>query len=68
VDIILTNNGYTVVNLGIRAVNIVGRAGGCDRWRLLVKSTLVMRDSLEELNARDLWRFQSSGRRPDAAM
>jgi 5-methyltetrahydrofolate--homocysteine methyltransferase len=64
VDIILTNNGYTVVNLGIKQpihniveaalkerVDAIGMSG------LLVKSTLVMRDNLEELNARDLWRF-----------
>lgn len=56
VDIILTNNGYKVVNLGIKqpianiitAINehkpdAVGLSG------LLVKSTVVMRENLEEL-------------------
>jgi 5-methyltetrahydrofolate--homocysteine methyltransferase len=64
VDIILTNNGYTVVNLGIKQPihNIVEtalkeRADAIGMSGLLVKSTLVMRDNLEELNARDLWRF-----------
>jgi 5-methyltetrahydrofolate--homocysteine methyltransferase len=64
VDIILTNNGYTVVNLGIKQpihniieaalqhrVDAIGLSG------LLVKSTLVMKEDLEELNARGLWRF-----------
>jgi 5-methyltetrahydrofolate--homocysteine methyltransferase len=58
VDIILTNNGYEVHNLGIKvAINemiakaeeiqadAIGMSG------LLVKSTLIMRDNLEELNA-----------------
>ncbi len=64
VDIILTNNGYTVINLGIKQPihNIVEtalreRADAIGMSGLLVKSTLVMRDNLEELNARDLWRF-----------
>ena len=64
VDIILTNNGYTVVNLGIKQPihNIVEaalkeRADAIGMSGLLVKSTLIMRDNLEELNARDLWRF-----------
>ena len=61
VDIILTNNGYMVYNLGIKvAINdmiekalevdadAIGMSG------LLVKSTLIMRDNLEELNARGL--------------
>ena len=61
VDIILTNNGYEVHNLGIkvpiadmvRAANetnahAIGMSG------LLVKSTLIMRDNLEELNQQDL--------------
>ena len=61
VDIILTNNGYEVHNLGIkisitemiekaRAVqaDAIGMSG------LLVKSTLIMRDNLEELNAQGL--------------
>ncbi|MFN8103735.1 MAG: methionine synthase [Acidimicrobiia bacterium] len=58
VDIILTNNGYEVHNLGIKQplapildkarevdADAVGMSG------LLVKSTLVMRENLEELNA-----------------
>jgi 5-methyltetrahydrofolate--homocysteine methyltransferase len=61
VDIILTNNGYTVYNLGIKqpiasiieaaeqhAADAIGLSG------LLVKSTVVMREDLEELNRRDL--------------
>ncbi len=61
VDIILTNNGYTVVNLGIKQpistiidaaqehnADAIGMSG------LLVKSTVVMRENLEELNARGL--------------
>ncbi len=61
VDIILTNNGYTVHNLGIKvsigemvqaaqesAADAIGMSG------LLVKSTLVMRDNLVELNDRNL--------------
>ncbi len=61
VDILLTNNGYTVINLGIKQpINAI-----IDAWRehqadaiglsgLLVKSTLVMRESLEVLNERGL--------------
>jgi 5-methyltetrahydrofolate--homocysteine methyltransferase len=61
VDIILTNNGYEVTNLGIKVpisvfiekateigADAIGMSG------LLVKSTLVMRENLEDLNARDL--------------
>ena len=61
VDIILTNNGYTVKNLGIKVgiadmvsaleesnADAIGMSG------LLVKSTLIMRDNLEELNRRNL--------------
>ncbi|MEZ5311816.1 MAG: vitamin B12 dependent-methionine synthase activation domain-containing protein [Microthrixaceae bacterium] len=61
VDIILTNNGYEVHNLGIKisitemiekalevGANAIGMSG------LLVKSTLIMRDNLEELNNRGL--------------
>jgi 5-methyltetrahydrofolate--homocysteine methyltransferase len=61
VDIILSNNGYEVVNLGIkqpidailaaaaeRGVDAIGMSG------LLVKSTVVMKDNLEEMNGRDL--------------
>jgi len=61
VDIILTNNGYEVINTGIKQpvsaivdaatendVDVIGMSG------LLVKSTVVMRDNLAELNARGL--------------
>jgi 5-methyltetrahydrofolate--homocysteine methyltransferase len=61
VDIILTNNGYTVVNLGIKQpvsaileaasenqADVIGMSG------LLVKSTVVMKENLEELNQRGL--------------
>ncbi len=61
VDIILTNNGYEVHNLGIKVgiaemidkavatgANAIGMSG------LLVKSTLIMRDNLQELNNRGL--------------
>ncbi|CAG7622787.1 Methionine synthase [Leucobacter soli] len=61
VDIILTNNGYTVVNIGIKQpisdiiaaaeshdADVIGMSG------LLVKSTVVMKENLEELNARGL--------------
>jgi 5-methyltetrahydrofolate--homocysteine methyltransferase len=61
VDIILSNNGYDVVNLGIKqplsaivdaaaenGADVIGMSG------LLVKSTVVMRDNLAELNSRGL--------------
>lgn len=61
VDIILTNNGYNVVNIGIKQpineiiaaaeqhnADVIGLSG------LLVKSTLVMKENLEELAARGL--------------
>ncbi len=61
VDIILSNNGYDVVNIGIKqpisaileaadssAADVIGMSG------LLVKSTVVMRDNLAELNSRHL--------------
>ncbi|MGO9875858.1 MAG: methionine synthase [Acidimicrobiia bacterium] len=61
VDIILTNNGYMVYNLGIKVAitemidkalevnaDAIGMSG------LLVKSTLIMRENLEELNTRGL--------------
>ncbi|MEP0766867.1 MAG: methionine synthase [Fimbriimonadia bacterium] len=57
VDIILSNNGYEVVNLGIKqpianilkayeetGADAIGMSG------LLVKSTLIMRENLEEMN------------------
>jgi len=57
VDIILTNNGYTVQNLGIKVgiseMIAAARANGADAIGmsgLLVKSTLIMRENLEELN------------------
>ncbi|KWX01315.1 methionine synthase [Carbonactinospora thermoautotrophica] len=59
VDIILSNNGYNVVNLGIKQpisaileaaeehdADVIGMSG------LLVKSTVVMKENLEEMNAR----------------
>src|SRR5487761_1124445 len=61
VDIILSNNGYDVVNIGIKQpisaiisaaeehrADVIGMSG------LLVKSTVVMRDNLSELNSRGL--------------
>ncbi|GAB20575.1 methionine synthase [Gordonia effusa NBRC 100432] len=61
VDIILSNNGYEVVNIGIKQpistilevaedkkVDVIGMSG------LLVKSTVVMKDNLEEINHRGL--------------
>jgi 5-methyltetrahydrofolate--homocysteine methyltransferase len=64
VDIILTNNGYEVVNLGIKipiaemiekALEVDADAIGMSG--LLVKSTLIMRENLEELNERNLERI-----------
>ncbi|HML51332.1 MAG TPA: methionine synthase [Propionicimonas sp.] len=61
VDIILTNNGYTVVNLGIKQpvsaiieAALVHSADAIGMSGLLVKSTQVMRDNLEELTRRGL--------------
>ncbi len=61
VDIILSNNGYNVVNLGIKQpvsaildaagehkADVIGMSG------LLVKSTVIMKENLEELNHRKL--------------
>ncbi|HEV2295038.1 MAG TPA: methionine synthase [Tepidisphaeraceae bacterium] len=61
VDIILTNNGYTVYNLGIKQpisdilcaceqhkAHAIGMSG------LLVKSVAVMKENLEELNAKQV--------------
>src|ERR671910_1662186 len=61
VDIILTNNGYEVHNLGIK-ISIADmidkarqvKADAIGMSGLLVKSTLIMRDNLEELNSREL--------------
>jgi 5-methyltetrahydrofolate--homocysteine methyltransferase len=59
VDIILTNNGYDVINLGIKQpiadiiaaaeehdADVIGMSG------LLVKSTVVMKENLQELQSR----------------
>ena len=61
VDIILTNNGYRVVNLGIKQPigNILGaaadhRADAIGLSGLLVKSTVVMRENLEEMTRQGL--------------
>jgi 5-methyltetrahydrofolate--homocysteine methyltransferase len=61
VDIILTNNGYKVVNLGIKQPidNIVRsveehRADAVGMSGLLVKSTLIMKENLEVLNERSI--------------
>ena len=61
VDIILTNNGYAVHNLGIKVAisemidkAVETKADAIGMSGLLVKSTLIMRDNLEELNARGL--------------
>ena len=59
VDIILTNNGYTVYNLGIKQpVNDIlkawqeKKADAIGMSGLLVKSVAVMKENLEELNAK----------------
>jgi 5-methyltetrahydrofolate--homocysteine methyltransferase len=64
VDIILTNNGYEVFNLGIKvsvtemvAKALEVEADAIGMSGLLVKSTLVMRENLEELNAAGLARI-----------
>jgi 5-methyltetrahydrofolate--homocysteine methyltransferase len=61
VDIILSNNGYEVVNIGIKqpisAIIAAAEDNGADvigMSGLLVKSTVVMRDNLAELNSRKL--------------
>ncbi len=61
VDIILTNNGYRVVNLGIKVpladmIAAVGRekAHAIGMSGLLVKSTVVMRENLEEMSRQGL--------------
>jgi 5-methyltetrahydrofolate--homocysteine methyltransferase len=61
VDIILSNNGYETVNIGIKQtvnqiidaaesnnVDVIGMSG------LLVKSTVIMKENLEELTTRGL--------------
>ncbi|WP_158842232.1 methionine synthase [Saccharothrix deserti] len=59
VDIILSNNGYDVVNIGIKQpVNAIldaaeeHRADAIGMSGLLVKSTVVMKENLEEMNSR----------------
>ncbi|MEQ7008933.1 methionine synthase [Actinopolymorpha sp. B17G11] len=59
VDIILTNNGYTVVNLGIKQpINHIldaaeeHRADAIGMSGLLVKSTVIMKENLQEINTR----------------
>ncbi len=61
VDIILTNNGYEVFNLGIKVsiADMVAKAleveaDAIGMSGLLVKSTLIMRENLQELNTRGL--------------
>ncbi len=61
VDIILTNNGYRVINLGIKVklgemVDAVRehRAHAIGMSGLLVKSTVVMRENLEEMSRLNL--------------
>lgn len=59
VDIILSNNGYNVVNIGIKQpINTIldaaleHNADAIGMSGLLVKSTVIMKENLEELNAR----------------
>nr|WP_281353625.1 methionine synthase [Phytoactinopolyspora mesophila] len=59
VDIILTNNGYDVVNIGIKQpINAILDAAGehdadvIGMSGLLVKSTVIMKENLEEMNSR----------------
>jgi 5-methyltetrahydrofolate--homocysteine methyltransferase len=61
VDIILTNNGYEVINLGIKVgVNEMlsavqeHKADALGMSGLLVKSTLIMRENLEIMNEREM--------------
>ena len=61
VDIILSNNGYEVINLGIKQpINAIleaateHRADAIGMSGLLVKSTVIMKDNLEEMNSRGL--------------
>ncbi|HXG37473.1 MAG TPA: vitamin B12 dependent-methionine synthase activation domain-containing protein, partial [Bacteroidota bacterium] len=61
VDIILTNNGYRVINLGIKCpietmlhAAEEHRAHALGMSGLLVKSTLVMKENLEVMNERNL--------------
>jgi 5-methyltetrahydrofolate--homocysteine methyltransferase len=59
VDIIMSNNGYDVVNIGIKQpVNAIldaaeeHRADVIGMSGLLVKSTVIMKENLEEMNSR----------------
>lgn len=61
VDIILTNNGYKVINLGIKQTidNILNsyeehQADAIGMSGLLVKSTLIMKENLELMNERGI--------------
>ncbi|MCA1602980.1 MAG: cobalamin-dependent protein, partial [Acidobacteria bacterium] len=61
VDIILTNNGYKVINLGIKQTieNILQsyeehQADAIGMSGLLVKSTLIMKENLELMNERGI--------------
>ena len=61
VDIILTNNGYRVVNIGIKqSINQIidgaleSNADAIGMSGLLVKSTVIMKENLEEITARGL--------------
>ncbi|MFH1800042.1 MAG: methionine synthase [Candidatus Omnitrophota bacterium] len=61
VDIILTNNGYKVFNIGIKQpveaimkAAIENRADAIGLSGLLVKSTLIMKEDLEEMSRRGI--------------
>ncbi|MGH3566785.1 MAG: methionine synthase [Pseudonocardia sp.] len=61
VDIILTNNGYSVVNLGIKQpISTIlsaadeHRADAVGMSGLLVKSTVIMKENLQEMNSRGI--------------
>src|SRR6266850_2598458 len=61
VDIILTNNGYRVINLGIKQpigaileAAVEHKAHAVGMSGLLVKSTVVMRENLEEMSRQGL--------------
>jgi 5-methyltetrahydrofolate--homocysteine methyltransferase len=61
VDIILSNNGYDVVNLGIKQpiatileAALTEKADAIGMSGLLVKSTVVMKENLQEMNSRGI--------------
>jgi 5-methyltetrahydrofolate--homocysteine methyltransferase len=61
VDIILSNNGYEVINLGIKQpistilqAAVEHHADAIGMSGLLVKSTVIMKENLEEMNSRGL--------------